>query len=135
MTTPKDSVRKEGSIREAAEALAKHLEWERAQPLGLLVHLRQTHIMRGEGDGPTIYFGRHRGAGFIGVDVRGFCGWRGYPTWMPGGWEFTNPRVMVGRLYSDGETRIWSCEIIVPAKLYRAWRWLTSPASRNAIHR
>jgi hypothetical protein len=120
-------------IRAAAEAHAKHLEWERAQPLGPLVHLRQTHIMRGEGDGLTIYFGRHRGAGFIGVDVRGFCGWRNYPAWMPGGWEFTNPRLIVGRLYSNGKTRIWSSEVIVPATLYSAWRWVTSPSWRRAM--
>lgn len=121
------------SIRDAAEQHAKRLEWERTQPLGPLVHLRQMHVMRGEGDGTTIYFGRHRGAGFVGVHLRGFTGWRSYPTWMPGGWEFSNPMLMVGRLYSNGRVRSWSCEVIVPATLYWKWRWISSPSWRRAM--
>jgi hypothetical protein len=120
-------------IRAAAEAHAKHLEWERRQPLGPLLHLRQMHAMRGEGDGTTVYFGRHRGALFVSVDLRGFTSWRSYPQWMPGGWETSNPTVMVGRLYSDDDVKRWSFELIVPAKLYRAWRWATSPSWRSAM--
>lgn len=120
-------------IEEAAEAYRKRVEFERAQPLGPLVHLRQTHVMREGMDGTVIYFGRHRGAGFVGVHPRGFTGWRSHPAWMPGGWEYSNPTIMVGRLCSNGCVRSWSCEIIVPAKLCWAWRWLTSPSWRRAM--
>lgn len=120
-------------IRKAAEAYAKRLEWDRQQPLGPLVHLRQAHVMRGEGDGTTIYFGRHRGAGYFGMDLRGFSGWSSSPRWMPGGWEFRNPTIYVGRLFTEGRGRNWSCEVKVPAGLYRRWKWLTSPTWRRIM--
>lgn len=103
------------------------------EPLGPLIHLRQTHVMRGEADGTTVYFGRQRGAGFVGVDLSGFNGWSSSPRWMPGGWEFSNPRVVAGRLFSDGRVRSWSCEVKVPSKLYWRWRWVSSPSWRRAM--
>lgn len=118
--------------RDAVEAHAKRLEWERQQPLGPLIHLRQAHVMRGEGDGTTIYFGRHRGAGFIGFQLVGWSGWRSRPEWMPGGWEYFNPTLSVGRLFSDGAGyRSWSCEVIAPAKLVGFYRWKIKPSGRR----
>lgn len=119
-------------IREAAEKYAKQVEFEKTQPLGPLVHLRQIHVMRGEGDGTTVYLGRHRGAGYIGVQLRGFNGWSS-SRWMPGGWEFSNPTLSVGRLYSDRRGRSWSKEVLVPSKLYWAWKWMSSPSWRRAM--
>lgn len=120
-------------IEEAAEAYRKRLKFERMQPLGPLVHPRQIHVMRGEGDGLTVYLGRHRGAGFVGVHLRGFTGWRSHPAWMPGGWEYMNPMLIVGRLGSNSEARCWTCEVLVPSKLYWAWRWISSPSWRKAM--
>lgn len=79
------------------------------------------HIMRGDGDGITIYFGRDKGSPFIGFGLLGFHGWRSYPQWMPGGWAFFNPHLHLGRLcQSNG--RWWSGRLLLPAKLVDWWR-------------
>jgi hypothetical protein len=83
--------------------------------------MRGWHIMRGDGDGTTLYFGRHRGARFIGIGLRGFSGWSS-SRWLPGGWEFFSPHIHIGRLFMD---RGWwrSCRVLIPAKLVHLWRW------------
>lgn len=117
-------------IRDAAERYAKQLEWERMQPLGPLLHLRHAHVMRGEGDGTTVYFGRHRGAGYVGVSLRGFHGWSS-SRWMPGGWEFLTPHVSAGRLGSDSPGRWWEARVLVPARLWDFYRWRVRPSGRR----
>ena len=125
-----DRGRSEDDIRAAADAYRKQKEWEAMQPPGPLFHLRQTHVMRGEGDGVTVYFGRHRGAGFVGIDLRGFNGWRSGPRCF-GGYEFFNPTLSVGRLFMQGHHRSWSREVLVPEKLWSFWSWKVRPSGRR----
>lgn len=79
------------------------------------------HVMRGDGDGTTLYFGEHQGSPFIGVGLRGFSGWQSYPKWLRGGWAFFSPHLHIGRLGQSGG-RWWSGRIIVPARLVDWWR-------------
>lgn len=90
------------------------------------------HIMRGEGDGMTVYFGEHRGSPFVSVDLRGFNGWTSRPAWMPGGWEFFEPTLRTGRLYVGCRTR-WSMRLLLPAGLVSFYRWRISPHGRRYI--
>jgi hypothetical protein len=78
------------------------------------------HVMR-DGDGTTVYFGKHRGARYVGVDLRGWNGWTSRGR-MPGGYEFYNPTVCIGRLFTDNAHRRWSCEVLIPAKIVQLWR-------------
>lgn len=77
------------------------------------------HVMR-DGDGSVVYFGEHRGARFVAVDLCGFNGWSSSRR-MPGGWEFFNPTLHVGRLFMDC-SRHWSVQVLLPASLVRLWR-------------
>lgn len=94
---------------------------------------RRWSIIRGEGDGATLYFGQYMGARFVSIALRGFNGWASYPSWMPGGWEFFNPRVSVGRLYMD-VSRSWSREVKIPARLWDFYYWHIKPSGRRYRH-
>jgi hypothetical protein len=88
--------------------------------------------MRGEGDGTTVYFGRHRGAVYVALHLRGFSGWTSHPRWMPDGWEFFNPTICYGRLFTEWRGGSRSITVLIPYALVRRWRWL-SPAYRRAM--
>jgi hypothetical protein len=118
----------------ALDAAAKKAAACDSVPPGPLFGLRGWHVMRGEGDGATLYFGRHRGAGYVSLHLRGFNGWRSYPTWMPGGWEYFSPTLYYGRLFTEGASRSRSLgTVLIPAHVARAWRWATSPTYRRVM--
>jgi hypothetical protein len=96
---------------------------------------RGIHVMHeGRGDQWTFYFGRHQGARYVGMDLRGWTGWSSSPRWLRGGWEFYNPSVHVGRLFTDGAHRSWSPgEIKLPAKLVDFYRWKIRPSGRRYV--
>lgn len=88
------------------------------------------HVLREEGPGATLYLGRHRGAPYIGLDPRGFSGWTSTPRWMPGGWEFFNPTLYIGRLYMGGR-HATPGQVLVPAKLWDFYYWKVRPSGRR----
>jgi hypothetical protein len=87
--------------------------------------------MRGDGSGTTLYLGEHRGARFVGIDLRGFNGWTSRPRWLKHGCEFYNPTVHVGRLFMD-EPRMWSTTVLLPYRPVRLWR-MRKRAYREAM--
>lgn len=92
---------------------------------------RRWNIARGdEGDGTTLRFGQYKGARYIGVQLRGFSGWSS-SRWMPGGWEFFNPTIYVGRLFTENAYRSWSCEVRIPAKVWDFYYWRIKPSGRR----
>jgi hypothetical protein len=89
------------------------------------------HAMRGEGDGLTVYLGDKRGAPFVGLDLRGFNGWTSQPAWMPGGWEFFEPRISTGRLFMSQRGRWASTRVLLPAHIVSFYRWKVRPSGRR----
>ena|SRR5581483_6156426 len=81
------------------------------------------HIKRDDETGwgnATLYLGSKKGARYIGYFAH--TGWRSYPKWMKGGWEYWQLVVQTGRLYMDvGKSRNLPT-ILVPAKLVSLWR-------------
>jgi hypothetical protein len=92
-------------------------------------HSRRWKLMRDECPGAVLYFGQYRGARFVSIDLRGFSGWSS-SRWLPGGWEFFNPTLHVGRLYMDA-SRSWSREVHIPAKLWDFYYWRIKPSGRR----
>lgn len=75
---------------------------------------------RERGEGACLYFGERPGSRFVGVGL-GMSGYRGR-------WRFYNPTVHFGRLFSDDRGRTFTTEIVLPAALVHAWRWLRGRA-------
>ena len=120
-------------ILAAIQAKLAELRAEQAKPLGPFMGRRGWHVMHeGGGDPWTLYFGHHRGAGYLSVDIQGFNGWASSKR-MPGGWEYYAPGLSLGRLGCNYRARSISQRVLIPAKVVRAWRWSTSPTWRRLM--
>ena len=86
------------------------------------------HVMR-DGDGTTIYFGRHQGARYVSVNLVGFDVWRSSRR-MPGGWWAFESSISTGRLFMDCSRR-WSVSLKMPAKLRDFYYWRVRPSGRR----
>jgi hypothetical protein len=122
-------------IKSLPEAPSKRWQWRGWHVLG----------SDGGGNGLTFYFGNQRGAWFISFHFplhRGWCSQtgieragigRGHGLRKKGGWEYYEPAILTGRLYSSESKWHRLPTIYIPAKLVHLWR-LRRKAYRHAWH-